>query len=75
MIDLKGVMVPDHSSGIGVHDTAGAEVATLSYAEAKAHAKELRDHGITLYKLFSGTTKVTRARAYVDGGITVAATL
>jgi len=72
MIDLKGVKVPDHFNGIGAHDTAGSEVATLSYPEAKAHAKELRDHGITLFKLFGGTTKVTRARAYVDSGITVA---
>ena len=72
MIDLKGVKVPDHFNGIGVHDTAGSEVAVMDYQQAKAHAAELRDHGITLYKLFGGTTKVQRARAYVDAGITVA---
>ena len=71
MIDLKGVKVPDHFNGIGMHDTAGSEVATFSYQEAKAHAKELRDHGVTLYKLFGGTTKVQRAKAYVEAGITV----
>jgi hypothetical protein len=72
MIDLKGVKVPDHFNGIGMHDTAGSEVATLSYQEAKAHARELRDHGITLYKLFGGTTKTSRAKAYVEAGITTA---
>jgi len=71
LIDFKGVRVPDHFNGIGVHDTTGSEVAVMDYEQAKAHAGELRDHGITLYKLFGGTTKVQRAKAYVEAGITV----
>jgi hypothetical protein len=71
-IDLKGVKVADHFNGIGMHDTAGSEVATFGGQEARNHARELREHGITLYKLFGGTTKVERAREYVKAGITVA---
>ena len=49
----------------------GPKWRVMDYQQAKAHAGELRDHGITLYKLFGGTTKVQRAKAYVEAGITV----
>ncbi len=70
MTELNGVRLPSWYNGCGLHDTVGCYVACMSYNEAKVHAQELKDHGVTLYKLFvSGGNKVDRARAYVDNGI------
>ena len=69
---LNGLEVPSHYNGVGLHDTPGSETAVWNYAEASSHARELLDHGVTLYKLFGSTTKVERGRAYVDQGIVTA---
>jgi hypothetical protein len=70
MTQLNGVELPAWYNGVGCHDSPGCYVATFSYPEACNHAAELKDHGITLYKLFvSGGNKVERARGYVDSGI------
>ena len=71
-MELNGLEVPEHFNGVGLHDTPGSETATWGYQQASSHARELRDDGITLYKLFGGTTKVERGRAYVDEGIVTA---
>ncbi|MGD8474813.1 MAG: glycoside hydrolase family 25 protein [Anaerolineae bacterium] len=68
---LNGVEVPSHYNGVGLHDTPGAETATWAYDQAASHARELRAHGVTLYKLFGSGTKGNRARAYRDNGIVV----
>jgi|GEM_PF-1227335 len=68
---LNGVEIPGHYNGVGLHDTPGAETATWAYDQAASHARELRAHGVTLYKLFGSGTKGNRARAYQDNGIVV----
>jgi len=68
---LNGIEVSAHYNGVGLHDTPGAETATWDYAQAIAHAQDLRAHGVTLYKLFGSGTKGQRARAYRDNGILV----
>ncbi|MFL7791379.1 MAG: hypothetical protein AB8I69_04505, partial [Anaerolineae bacterium] len=68
---LNGLEIPAHYNGVGLHDTPGSEIATWGYDQAVTHARELRAHGVTLYKLFGSGTKGNRARAYRDNGIVV----
>ena len=68
---LNGLEVPEHYNGIGLHDTPGSETAAWDYEQSASHARELRAHGVTLYKLFGSGTKGSRAAAYQDNGIVV----
>lgn len=72
MTELNGVRIPAGYTGIGMHDTPGAQAAAWDYNTTLGHVAELKARGITCYKLFdSGANKVQRARAYVDNGILV----
>ena len=62
--------LPNHFNGVGLHDTPGASTAAWGYNESIEHARLLRAHGVTLYKILSdGANKAERCRAYVDSGI------
>jgi hypothetical protein len=70
MTDLNGLPIPDHFNGIGLHDTPSSVLANWGYAEATDHARILRQHGVTVYKILAdNANKVDRCRAYVDHGI------
>lgn len=69
MIELNGVLIPPGYSGIGAHDTPGCYSGVMDYNQAVVHARELKAHGFSAYKLFSEGMKVERAQAYRDNGI------
>lgn len=69
-MNLNGIELPPGYSGVGLHDTPGTDAAAWGYDDAKAHAALLRAHGVTTYKLLTaGSSKLQRARAYVEAGI------
>jgi hypothetical protein len=69
-MNLNGIPIPAGYNGIGLHDTPGDTAAAWDYPEAQAHAKLLLEHGVTTYKLLAaGSSKLQRARAYVEAGI------
>lgn len=72
-MELNGVRIPKGYNGVGLHDTAGNTCGVMSRDEARVHARMLREHGVTAYKLLvADTNKVQRAAGYVDEGLLVA---